>query len=299
MLNNALVSSVQTTVLEWYGQQARNLPWRTFPADPYMVLVSEVMLQQTQVARIAEFLPRFLKLFPTIRDLAKATNAEIIRAWKGLGYNARALRLRDTAERIVSEFGGRIPSDPEVLRILPGIGAYTSAAIACFAYGRRCIVLDVNIRRLYSRLHHQCATTADVVPDEELSIIADQLIPTDAPDTWHHAVMDLGATICTARLPRCSQCPLFEVCPSAGVMSEASKPRREEPSFEGKPNRIWRGRIVDVLRTETGFLTEEELFAKVFQRPMTADADREWLHATITGLRSVGIVHRLDLRLKD
>ncbi|MFM8770658.1 MAG: A/G-specific adenine glycosylase, partial [Candidatus Kapaibacterium sp.] len=184
-------------LMEWYAETARPFPWRTQPPDPYIVLLSETMLQQTQASRVATLLPVFLELYPTIHHLAAATNGEIIRHWKGLGYNSRALRLRDAARMIVDQHQARVPSSVNDLRALPGVGPYTSAAIACFAYNVYAVVLDVNVRRVYSRIARAQATTVDVEADSVLEDVARTLIPHSAPSEWHHAVMDLGATICT------------------------------------------------------------------------------------------------------
>lgn len=236
------------TLLDWYKRNARPFPWRTLGIDPYVVLISETMLQQTQASRVADRLPKFLQVFPTIRDLAKASNGTMLRQWQGMGYNSRALRLRDTARAIVEGYNGVIPSDPELLRALPGIGPYTSAAIACFAYNKRVVVLDVNVRRVYSRLVARQPTTVDTESDEVLYQFAEIAIPKRQSSMWHHAVMDLGATICTARKPRCEMCPLSEICPSAHAMKPGERRKAPEPLFRNEPQRIWRGRIIESLR---------------------------------------------------
>jgi A/G-specific adenine glycosylase len=284
-------------LLEWYDVSARQFPWRSDDVDPYMVLVSETMLQQTQASRVATLLPSFMKSFPHVHALAKASNAEIIRHWKGLGYNSRALRLRDAARAIVEHHGGVVPSTPDVLRSLPGVGPYTSTAIACFAYNVWTVVLDVNVRRVYSRWLRAQSTTADVASEKELVDLAERVIPRDAPSTWHHAVMDLGATICTARRPKCSACPLSELCPSAGRMLEAVRNRRPEPLFRGEPRRLWRGRVVDVLRTAGApGVTLSVLSGSVLGADATSE-ERQWLSQLITALERDGLAARKGRRV--
>lgn len=208
------------------------------------------MLQQTQALRVAQKLPLFLESFPSVHDLANASTGTIIRAWQGMGYNSRALRLRDAAREIVEVFGGVVPSQPEQLRTLPGIGPYASASIACFAYNKRTIVLDVNIRRVYSRWMQRQQTTVDVMPESALQEFAAAIIPPRHPSRWHNAVMELGALVCTARAPQCGMCPTSSMCASAHSMTEGVRVRKAEPMFRNEPQRIWRGRAVEVLRTK-------------------------------------------------
>jgi A/G-specific adenine glycosylase len=283
--------------MQWYAETARPFPWRRVPPDAYMVLVSETMLQQTQASRVAELLPLFMKTFPGIQQLAAASNADVVLRWKGLGYNSRALRLRDAARAIVENHGGVVPSQPDVLRALPGVGPYTSAAIACFAYNVWTVVLDVNVRRVYSRWLRKQATTSAVESDAELIDLAECVIPRDAPSIWHHAVMDLGATICTARKPKCTACPLSDTCPSAGTMLEAVRTRRPEPLFRGEPRRLWRGRVVELLRGAgaTG-LTRSKLNGAILGREAT-DTERQWLDDLVTTLEHDGLLSRKGLRI--
>jgi A/G-specific adenine glycosylase len=284
-------------LMQWYAETARPFPWRRVPPDAYMVLVSETMLQQTQASRVAELLPPFMKTFPSIQQLAAASNADVVLRWKGLGYNSRALRLRDAARAIVENHGGVVPSQPDVLRALPGIGPYTSAAIACFAYNVWTVVLDVNVRRVYSRWLRKQATTSAVESDAELVDLAECVIPRDVPSVWHHAVMDLGATICTARKPKCTACPLSDNCPSAGTMQEAVRTRRPEPLFRGEPRRLWRGRVVELLRgADAAGLTRSKLDRAILGREAT-DTERQWLDDLVTTLEHDGLLSRKGLRI--
>lgn len=264
---------IRTLLLSWYATSARPFPWRTDAVDPYTVLISEVMLQQTQASRVAELLPVFLVRFPSVTALADASNADVVRAWKGLGYNNRAIRLRDAARMIMTEHGGEVPEDEGDLRRLPGFGPYASAAVSCFAFGHRTIVVDVNIRRVYSRLLAQRATTIDMASETEIRSFADQLIPHERPDTWHHAVMDLGARLCTARNVSCAECPLQDICPSSGSMIPAQRPRSTEKLIRGEPLRLWRGRMVEVLRNAEGAVHVDELTAAVFGSITTSETD--------------------------
>ena len=286
-------TKLRRQLLAWYASNGRAFPWRTQPPDPYVVLCSEVMLQQTQAARIAERLPLFLAEFPTIRHLARATNGTMIRAWKGLGYNSRALRLRDAACIIVDKHDGTVPPTIEQLRALPGIGAYASAAIACFAYGVRSVVLDVNIRRVYSRWMQRQSLTTDVADDATIGAFAQQVIPKRSADTWHHAVMDLGATICTARKPLCEVCPLSSVCPSAHALTPGVRPPKREPLFRGEPVRLWRGRIVAFLQSREQ-ASLHDIFRGITQTVPTDD-DITWITGVIHKLGNDGmIVHDGD-----
>lgn len=284
-------------LMEWYAETARPFPWRTQPPDPYIVLLSETMLQQTQASRVAALLPVFLESYPTIHHLALATNGEIIRHWKGLGYNSRALRLRDAARMIVDNHQGRVPSSVDELRALPGIGPYTSAAIACFAYNVYAVVLDVNVRRVYSRLTRAQATTVDVEADSVLDGVARTLIPCNAPSEWHHAVMDLGATICTSRSPQCSSCPMAALCPSAGIMQPAMRTKRSEPMFRGEPRRLWRGRVVEHLRHIGPSGITESALAKVILGAEATDDERAWLRTLVTVLERDCVVSQRGRRI--
>jgi len=246
------VSALQSRVQDWYAQYGRAFMWRSRQNEPlpdaYVVLVSEVMLQQTQTRRVQEKLPAFLQQFPSVDVLARADNATIIKAWQGMGYNSRALRLRDCARAIVERHGGVVPNSVEDLLALPGIGNYTANAIAAFAYHNNVVVLDVNIRRVYSRWMKPMETTIALCSETEIATFARNIVPPNLSSDWHQAVMDLGAMFCTARAPKCTVCPVKDLCASAGKMVATTPFKRPEPSFRGEPNRIWRGRVVEILR---------------------------------------------------
>lgn len=288
---------VARSLLDWYRDNGRRFPWRQVNPDPYMVLVSEIMLQQTQAQRVAEALPRFLEHFPSLVRLAAASNADVIRQWKGMGYNSRALRLRDAARVIVEQHNGVVPATVEELRKLPGVGPYTSASVVTFAFNRRVVVLDVNVRRVYSRWMRQQRTTIDVESDDVLSQFALTLIPLRSASRWHHAVMDLGATICTARKPACTSCPIADTCPSAHTLAPAQRATRAEPLFRGEPQRLWRGRFVDALREAPSGLTPRALVAATKAGKLTAD-EQVWFNAVISALERDGVVTRTDGRIR-
>jgi A/G-specific adenine glycosylase len=228
------LAQVQQRLLDWYGRQARDLPWRQ-TRDPYAILVAEVMLQQTQVDRVIPKWYGWLEQFPTLRDLAAASRADAIRAWQGLGYNLRAVRLHAIAVQAVAEFGGELPRSVEELVRLKGIGRYTAAAVACFAYEQPVAPVDTNIRRVLSRVFE--------VEPAHVEAMAEALVPADDAYAWNQALMDLGATLCRAAQPLCLVCPLLAECGGP----RASRPRKPQGEFSGS-NRYYRGRILDALR---------------------------------------------------
>jgi A/G-specific adenine glycosylase len=207
-------STIAPALLAWYDRNARVLPWRAPPgsdaADPYRVWLSEIMLQQTTVAAVIPYFTAFTRRWPTVAALAAADDAELMAAWAGLGYYARARNLLACARAVVAEHGGRFPADEAGLRALPGIGAYTAAAIAAIAFGRRAVVVDGNVERVVSRLF----ALADPLPRVRPAIRAatDAITPQPRAGDFAQAMMDLGATICTPRAPRCLLCPLADAC---------------------------------------------------------------------------------------
>ncbi len=190
---------MEERLLVWFGERARDLPWRR-TRDPYAILVSEVMAQQTQVDRVVPRWERWLERWPTVKALAQASPADVIREWQGLGYNRRALSLHRAAQHVAAH------GWPDDLTALPGVGRYTADAVGCFALGRDVLPVDVNVRRVQERTGHAFTAAAA------------------------QALMDLGATVCLARIPRCDICPLAEGCPSRGNRYE---PLRKQGPFEG------------------------------------------------------------------
>ncbi|MBB4064470.1 A/G-specific adenine glycosylase [Gellertiella hungarica] len=205
-------------LLDWYDRHHRELPWRTNPAegvkgmrtDPYRVWLSEVMLQQTTVQAVKAYFDRFTRTWPTVRDLAAAPVEEVMSAWAGLGYYARARNLKKCAEAVASGHGGQFPDTEEALRALPGIGAYTAAAIAAIAFNRKATVVDGNVERVVTRLF--AIDTPLPAAKPEIRARTGDMVPDDRPGDFAQAMMDLGATICTPRRPACVLCPLKEEC---------------------------------------------------------------------------------------
>lgn len=230
------LARVHAALLGWYDREARDLPWRR-TRDPYAILVAEVMLQQTQVDRVIPKWQAWLERFPTVHALAAAPRSEAIRAWEGLGYNLRAVRLHAIACQTVLEFGGELPRCAEGLLRLKGIGPYTAGAVACFAYEQPVAMVDTNVRRVLSRVFG--------VSPSKVERVADSVLARSDPWTWNQALMDLGATLCRARQPLCLVCPLLREC--AGPETPARRRASAKQPFTAS-NRYVRGRILDDLR---------------------------------------------------
>ena len=245
-------------LLSWYERVRRPLPWRE-TRDPYALLVSEVMLQQTQALRVVPYYERWLARFPDAGVLARAPARDVLAEWSGLGYNRRALALQGAA-RVVAEHGW-----PEDLCELPGVGPYTAAAVASFAWNRQVAAVDTNVRRVAARIG--------------VGSPADLLAPGRAAE-WNQAAMELGATVCTARTPRCDACPVAAWCTSAGSVSRPSpsSARRSPERFEDS-NRWVRGRVVAALAAGEG---------------LPADVAPERLERAVAGLLQDGLVRRVD-----
>jgi A/G-specific adenine glycosylase len=198
-------------LLSWYARHQRRLPWRGV-RDPWAVLVSEIMLQQTQVARVLDFYPRFLQRYPTVEDLAAAPADAVRESWAGLGYYARARNLHAAARHVAVELGGRLPRVPEDLRRLPGIGRYTAGAVASLAFGADVAAVDTNAARVLARVFRVRGRKGNARRERRLWALAGALVPRGRSADWNQALMDLGATICTARAPRCRACPVRVAC---------------------------------------------------------------------------------------
>lgn len=199
----------------WFRQHARDLPWRR-TRDPYRILISELMLQQTQVSRVLDFYRQFLERFPDVHALAKARPQRVMEAWDGLGYYARARNLHRLAQHVTTTRDGVIPSEPEQLRALPGVGAYTAGAVASFAYEKRAALVDTNVARVLHRVFAPDLDPKSGAGLKRLWHIAEQLLPRTGKVTWTHnqALMELGALVCSARSPKCGRCPVTSVCAS-------------------------------------------------------------------------------------
>ena len=280
------VDTIVAPVLEWFTDAARDLPWRAPDRTPWGVLVSEVMLQQTPVVRVEPVWRAWLERWPTPAALAAAPTADVLRAWGTLGYPRRALRLAECARAVVDRHDGELPTTEPELRALPGIGAYTAAAVVAFAHGRRAVVLDTNVRRVLAR-----TLAGEALPPPHLTVAeqarADAVWPADDARAvaWSAAAMELGALVCTARAPRCAVCPVAASCAwrAAGYPPPSTAPRTQ--AWAGT-DRQARGRIMAALRDGVGHLDAGHLAAVWPQ-----DADQR--ERAILGLVDDGLVVRV------
>jgi A/G-specific adenine glycosylase len=254
----ALRADARAAVLTWFDARGRALSFRD-TRDPYAILVSEVMAQQTQISRVVEAWSRFLDRFPSVQDLAAASPADVLRAWRGMGYDRRALNLHRAARLIVAEHGGQVPRDIGALEKLPGIGPYTARAVASIAFGRPVGAVDTNVRRVLGR----ALAGRDGMTPVELQDAADASVDLARPGDWTHAIMDIGATLCRPARPRCTDCPLRDWCrfaaqeAMAAPMTVTATPSRRASAAGSAPpfqatSRWLRGRIVDRLREADG-----------------------------------------------
>ncbi len=249
---SVMMNGYAAPVLRWYAAHARNLPWRLPDASPWSVLVSEIMLQQTPVARVLPAHAAWLTRWPTPPSLAAAAPGDAVRQWGRLGYPRRALRLHATATILTGEHAGQVPDSVHALRELPGVGSYTAAAVASFAFGQRHAVLDTNVRRVLARL----VGGAELPPRSTLAAevaLAESLLPARPRRAarWSVAVMELGALVCTATRPDCARCPVARQCEWRRAGSPAGPARPASPRYLGS-DRECRGRLLGVLREAAG-----------------------------------------------
>ncbi len=255
------MNAITRKLLAWYARFGRALPWRAPPGerpDPYRVWLSEIMLQQTTVATVRKRFDAFVRRWPTVQTLAQAPREEVLAAWAGLGYYARARNLHRCAQVVANELGGEFPHTPQELRRLPGIGDYTAGAIAAIAFDYPAVAMDTNAERVIARLF----AVTEPLPEckDTLRQHAEALLPTDAPGTFAQALMDLGAEICTARNPACALCPLLEDCAARaqGLAEELPRKRRKPPKPRREGDAYWipraDGRVLLRRRPDEGML---------------------------------------------
>lgn len=266
-------------LLTWYDREQRDLPWRRPGTSAWQILVSEFMLQQTPVARVEPIWLDWVARWPTPSATAAASVADVLRAWGKLGYPRRAKRLHECASTIAVGYGDRVPDDVETLLTLPGVGAYTARAVACFAYGRNVPVVDTNVRRVVARAVHGRADSPASVRD--LADVA-ALLPNDheAP-RFSVALMELGATVCTARAPRCDACPLSPCAWRSAGSPPVTAPVRRPQRYAGTDRQV-RGRLLDVLRANASPVPRADL--DVAWLSDTAQRDRALDSLLVDGL---------------
>jgi A/G-specific adenine glycosylase len=270
---------VAARLLAWYARHARQLPWRAPPgappSDPYVVWLSEIMLQQTTVVSAAPYFERFVARWPDVRALAAAPLEEVLTLWAGLGYYARARNLHRCARKVTEELGGRFPDSEEELKPLPGIGPYTAAAIAAIAFGRRSTAVDGNIERVICRLF----AIQDPLPGAKAGIrrLAESLTPDERPGDYTQAMMDLGATVCLPRAPKCMLCPLHSECRARAQGLADALPRRapkaERPTRRAVAFLVCRADGAVLLRRRP----EKGLLGGMMEVPSTPWREEVWL----------------------
>lgn len=284
-LNFRKKHAIRHALLSWYSTHGRDLPWRK-TASPYRILIAELMLQQTQVPRVILKFKDFLRVFPSFAALSRATPGKVIAHWQGLGYNRRALWIHAIAREVTSRHGGRLPHEYNDLRALPGIGDYTARAVRAFAFRKHEPVVDVNVRRVLSRVTR--------APAEAISTdVARSFLPPGNAYDWNQALMDVGSMFCTARKPDCGICPLRLVCSSAGRVTPAPATRtRAEPGRHGIPRRIYRGKILKELAVRSP-LSGPRLATNLGLR--SSAVDLRWLNDVVKRMRDEGLL-RLESR---
>jgi A/G-specific adenine glycosylase len=274
------MTDIVPQLLDWYDREQRDLPWRRPGVTPWQILVSEFMLQQTPVSRVEPVWLAWVARWPTPASTAAASAADVLRAWGKLGYPRRAKRLHECATVIAERFDDAVPSDVEKLLTLPGVGAYTARAIACFAYQQRVPVVDTNVRRVLARVVHGKADAATAASPRDLDDVA-ALLPDDAhAPRFSVALMELGATVCTARAPRCGSCPLGS-CAWRSYGFPAGTSVRRIQRYAGTDRQV-RGRLLDVLRGNDSPVTRAQL--DVAWLADTAQRDRALDSLLVDGL---------------
>jgi A/G-specific adenine glycosylase len=249
------------------------------------------MLQQTRVNRVLQKYPEFLHRFPTLKALAAARQREVVTAWQGMGYNNRAVRLHRLAILVRRDRKGKLPNSYEGLLALPGIGKYTANAVLSSTFRKRVATVDTNIRRVLSRLLWRMRSLGEVTDEQRVWSMAEALLPRRAFYEWNQALMDLGSTVCTARAPKCNECPVLHECASAKSMLRTGISQRStEPSFLGIPNRVYRGRVIELLRNagRAQRLSIEEIKNDLL--PRNGHRNTRWLKSLLRSLEKDGLI---------
>lgn len=286
---------LRSRLLRWFGRNQRKMPWRN-TKNPYRIWLSEIMLQQTRVTAVIPYYQRFLRHYPTVQKLARARS--ILKHWAGLGYYSRARNLHKAARVIVNEHGGRFPRQLEDALRLPGVGGYTARAVLSIAYGQKLAVVDGNVARVLIRLHR--LTKADPADRAALQPLADDLLPPSRPGDFNQAMMELGATVCLPRRPRCEECPLENLCAArqAGVETELPlrTPKRPRPRVTLKVLVIERGGKALLVREPLGYFSGLWHFPFVRGREIPV-ALQEIIPAALNGQRPLATVtHETTMR---
>ncbi|WP_179470561.1 HhH-GPD family protein [Mycolicibacterium vinylchloridicum] len=268
-------------LVDWYSHARRDLPWRDPDVTAWQILVSEFMLQQTPVARVAPIWLDWVARWPTPSATAAASAADVLRAWGKLGYPRRAKRLHECAIAIATEHGDQVPDDVEVLLTLPGIGAYTARAVACFAYRQSVPVVDTNVRRVVARAVHGLADAGNPSATRDLADVTALLPDDETAPVFSAALMELGATVCTARSPKCGICPLSACAWRAAGHPAATTAPRPSQKYAGTDRQV-RGRLLDVLRASSAPVVRERL--DVVWLTDTAQRDRALDSLLVDGL---------------
>lgn len=265
----AAIAQFQGQLLAWFRAHKRDLPWRR-SRNPYRIWIAEIMLQQTRIAAVLPYYQRFLRRFPRVELLARAREAEVLKMWSGLGYYSRARNLRRAARQIVAQHGGKFPREWGEALALPGIGAYTAAAVLSIAYDEPLAVLDGNVARVLARLEAMRGDLREPSRWKRLQIASQRMLAADAPGDWNQALMELGETVCTPQSPRCDSCPVAEFCSARklGLTAQIPAPRKKR----GAVNQIIAAAILCDARGRTLLLKDpgahdDVLFSRLWQFP--------------------------------
>ncbi len=290
----------QKALVRWFQKASRDLPWRK-TRDPYGILVSEMMLQQTQVDRVIPKYEAFMKRFPTAAVLATAKQADIVALWQGLGYNRRALYLQKACQVVTNELEGAFPQTIEGLQKLPGIGPYTAGAIASFAFELKTSLVDTNVERVIGRIFLGFRELPQTTQKEFWALMQTLLPRKDRIWIFNQAIMEFGALVCTASKPKCETCPMQKICVSFPEIQTAPKEALRykktvtEKQYFGQPRRIWRGKILKFLHTKPNGATFAQV-GKAIQDDF--DATRlSWLSDVLATLEKDGFVYTKNTRV--